>query len=131
MLATIFHKIWHFEKKMQKMQKRHSSLNWINQLTRFKTNLCLSYKTNMENIKHSFSKYFILIRGQEVRDCEDWDLYSQFSIVTGLSLKKTLHVFAVCQSNILLLCDSKLHNIILRLVISMKLSIDKKIMTRI
>ena len=32
----------------------------VNQLTRIKTNLCLSYKTNMENIQDSFSKYFIL-----------------------------------------------------------------------
>ena len=35
----------------------------VNQLTRIKTNLCLSYKTNMENIQDSFSKYFILCRG--------------------------------------------------------------------
>ena len=29
----------------------------VNQLTRIKTKLCLSYKTNMENIQDSFSKY--------------------------------------------------------------------------
>ena len=47
----------------------------VNQLTRIKTNLCLSYKTNMENIQDSFSKYFILSRGYEVRDCEDVGSY--------------------------------------------------------
>ena len=42
----------------------------VNQLTRIKTNLCLSYKTNMENIQDSFSKYFILGRGYDydIRD---------------------------------------------------------------
>ena len=34
-----------------------------NKLTKFKTNFCLAYKTNMENIQDSFSKYFILGRG--------------------------------------------------------------------
>ena len=43
----------------------------VNQLTRIKVNLYLSNKTNMENIQDLFSKYFILSRGYEVRDCED------------------------------------------------------------
>ena len=47
----------------------------VNKLTRIKTNLCLSDKTNMENIQDLFSKYFILSRGYEVRDCEDLGSY--------------------------------------------------------
>ena len=47
----------------------------VNQLTRIKRNLCLFYTTNMENIQDSFSKYFILSRGYEVRDCEDLGSY--------------------------------------------------------
>ena len=47
----------------------------VNQLTRIKTNSCLFYKTTMENIQDSFSKYFILSRGYEVRDCEDLGSY--------------------------------------------------------
>ena len=47
----------------------------VNELTRIKTNLCLSNKTNMENIQDLFSKYFILSRGFEVRDCEDLGSY--------------------------------------------------------
>ena len=47
----------------------------VNELTRIKTNLCLSNKTNMENIQDLFSKYFILSRGYEVRDCEDLGSY--------------------------------------------------------
>ena len=48
----------------------------VNQLTRIKTNVCLPYKTNMENIQDSFSKYFILSRGEEAWDCEDLGSYS-------------------------------------------------------
>ena len=47
----------------------------VNQLTRIKVNLYLSNKTNMENIQDLFSKYFILSRGYEVRDCEDLGSY--------------------------------------------------------
>ena len=47
----------------------------VNELTRIKTNLCLSDKTNMENIQDLFSKYFILSRGFEIRDCEDLGSY--------------------------------------------------------
>ena len=47
----------------------------VNELTRIKTNLCLSNKTNMENIQDLFSKYFILSRGFEIRDCEDLGSY--------------------------------------------------------
>ena len=47
----------------------------VNELTRIKTNLCLSNKTNMENIQDLFSKYFILSKGYEVRDCEDLGSY--------------------------------------------------------
>ena len=47
----------------------------VNELTRIKTNLCLSNKTNMENIQDLFSKYFILSRGYEGRDCEDLGSY--------------------------------------------------------
>ena len=43
----------------------------VNQLTRIKTNLCLFYTTNMENIP----KYFILSWGFEVRDCKDLGSY--------------------------------------------------------
>ena len=35
----------------------------------------------MENVQGSFSKYFILRSGQEVRDYEDLGLYPKFSIV--------------------------------------------------
>ena len=35
----------------------------------------------MENIQDLFSKYFILSRGYEVRDCEDLGSYPKFSIV--------------------------------------------------
>ena len=47
----------------------------VNQLTKIKTNLCLSYKTNMENIQGSISKYSILSWGLENRDCEDLGSY--------------------------------------------------------
>ena len=47
----------------------------VNELTRIKTNLCLSDKTNIENIQDLFSRYFILSRGYEVRDCEDLGSY--------------------------------------------------------
>ena len=47
----------------------------VNQLTKIKTNLCLSYKTNMENIQGSVSKYSILSWGLENRDCEDLGSY--------------------------------------------------------
>ena len=47
----------------------------VNQLTRIKTKLWIFYKTSMENIQDSFSKYFILNRDEEVRDCEDLDSY--------------------------------------------------------
>ena len=48
----------------------------VNQLTRIKTNLCLSYKTNNKNIQDLFSKYLILSRDYEVRDCENLGSYS-------------------------------------------------------
>ena len=38
----------------------------VNPLTRFKTNLCLSYKTNMVNMQDSFSKYSILAGGRRL-----------------------------------------------------------------
>ena len=47
----------------------------VNELTRIKTNLCLSDKTNIENMQDLFSRYFILSRGYEVRDCEDLGSY--------------------------------------------------------
>ena len=47
----------------------------VNELTRIKTDLCLSDKTNIENIQDLFSRYFILSRGYEVRDCEDLGSY--------------------------------------------------------
>ena len=47
----------------------------VNELTRIKTNLCLSDKTNIENIQDLFSRYFILSRGYEVRNCEDLGSY--------------------------------------------------------
>ena len=37
--------------------------------------MSILYKTNMENIQDLFSKYFILSRGYEVRDCEDLGSY--------------------------------------------------------
>ena len=43
--------------------------------------MSILYKTNMENIQDLFSKYFILSRGYEVRDCEDLGSYPKFSIV--------------------------------------------------
>ena len=47
----------------------------VNELTRIKANLCLSDKTNIENIQDLFSRYFILSRGYEVRNCEDLGSY--------------------------------------------------------
>ena len=35
--------------------KQHIIILSVNQLTRMKINLCVSYKTNMENIQDSFS----------------------------------------------------------------------------
>ena len=47
----------------------------VNELIRIKTNLCLSDKINMENIQDLFSRYSILSRGYEVRNCEDLGSY--------------------------------------------------------
>ena len=55
--------------------KQHIIIFSVNELTRIKTNLCLSDKTNIENIQDLFSRYFILSRGYEVRDCEDLGSY--------------------------------------------------------
>ena len=41
---------------------QHIFIFTVNQITRIKTNLCLSYKTNNKNIQDSFSKYLILSR---------------------------------------------------------------------
>ena len=40
-------------KKDLEMKQHIIILFSVNQLTRIKTKLCLSYKTNMENIQHS------------------------------------------------------------------------------
>ena len=48
-----------------------TKLSTNSSLTRTKTNLRLSYKTNIQNIQDSFSNYFILSTGKEVRDCVD------------------------------------------------------------
>ena len=44
--------MWHFIIPLEKDLeiKQHIIIFWVNQLTRIKTNLCLSYKTNMDNI---------------------------------------------------------------------------------
>ena len=73
MVPDMQHFIIPLEKDIEMNQ--HIFIFTVNQLTRIKTNLCLSYKTNMENIQDSFSKYFILSRGYEVRDCEDLGSY--------------------------------------------------------
>ena len=66
--------IWHFIIPLEKdpeMNQHIIIVFSVNQYTGFKTNLCLCYKTNMEKIQDFFSKYFILSRGYDVRDCED------------------------------------------------------------
>ena len=55
--------------------KQHIIIFSVNELTRIKANLCLSDKINMENIQDLFSRYFILSRGYEVRNCEDLGSY--------------------------------------------------------
>ena len=70
MVPDMLHFIIPLEKDLE--MKQHIIIIFsVDQLTRFKANLYLSYKTNMENIQDSFSKYFILSRGYKVRDCED------------------------------------------------------------
>ena len=54
--------------------KQHIIIFSVNQLTRIKANLCLSYKTNTENMQDSFSK-FIQSMDWEVRDWEDLGSY--------------------------------------------------------
>ena len=54
--------------------KQHIIIFSVNQLTRIKANLFLSYKTNTENIQDSFLK-FIQSMDWEVRDWEDLGLY--------------------------------------------------------
>ena len=68
---------WYFEnmRKLHSIEMKQHIIFSANQLTRSKTNLCLSYKRNMENTQDSFSKYFVLSRGWEVRDCEDLGSY--------------------------------------------------------
>ena len=69
--------IQHFIIPLEKLEMKQHIINifLVNQLTRIKTKLWIFYKTSMENIQDSFSKYFILNRDEEVRDCEDLDSY--------------------------------------------------------
>ena len=69
--------IQHFIIPLEKLEMKQHIINifLVNQLTRIKTKLWIFYKTSMENIQDSFSKYFVLNRDEEVRDCEDLDSY--------------------------------------------------------
>ena len=68
--------MWHFIMPLEKdLEMKQHIIFSVNQLTRIKVNLCLSNKTNVENIQDLFSKYFILSRGYELRDCEDLGSY--------------------------------------------------------
>ena len=73
MVPDIKHFIIQLEKDLE--MKQHVNIFSVNQSTRIKAKLCLSYKTNMENMQDSFSKYFILSRDCKVRDCEDLGSY--------------------------------------------------------
>ena len=74
MVPDMQHFIIPLEKDIEMNQ--HIFIFTVKQLTRIKTNLCLSYKTNNKNIQDLFWKYLILSRDYEVRDCENLGSYS-------------------------------------------------------
>ena len=70
----------------------------VNQLTKIKTILCQSYKTNRKYTRHIFItlKYFILSRGQEGRECEDLGSYPYFSVVVIFQNIQLIYSKVIC-----------------------------------